>query len=392
MTSRRRDLLLAVVLGFVGTTAVEAQTVSDVLTFLLNNQSVQTGSVERDRQAALATTATISRALIANLATLPVPSSSSGFVYRFNSELGTMERASQNFGPFFVERAVTAGRGAVSFGVAFQQFRFTSLDGQHLRDGTLVTTANQFVDETAPFDVDRLTLDINASMATLYGSVGVGDRVEFGFAAPFLALDLSGSRVDTYRGQTFTQAQAEAHAAGLADIVLRSKVVVYQEEGSGLAGAVDVRLPTGRAEDLLGAGTPSVKFSAIGSLEGERISSHANAGFTFGGLAREFSAAAAIAAPAAARLTIDGEVLARIIDGTGGIISVAAPHPTLQDVQTLRLVPAGSRLTMVSVVTGFKWNLADTWVLAGSVTIPLTSDGLTSPFTPFIGLDYMLGR
>jgi hypothetical protein len=276
--------------------------------------------------------------------------------------------------------------------VAFQQFRFTSLDGQHLRDGTLVTTANQFVDETAPFDVDRLTLDINASMATFYGSVGVGDRVEFGFAAPFLALDLSGSRVDTYRGQTFTQAQAEAHAAGLADIVLRTKVVAYQEEGSGLAAAVDVRLPTGRAEDLLGAGTPSVKLSAIGSLEGGRISSHANAGFTFGGLAREFSAAAAIAAPAAARLTIDGELLARIIDGAGGIISVAAPHPTLQDVQTLRLLPAGSRLTMVSVVTGFKWNLADTWVLAGSVTIPLTNDGLTSPFTPFIGLDYMLGR
>src|SRR4051794_8072316 len=88
-----------------------AQTVSDVLTFLVTNQGVQTGSVERDRDAALATSATISRALLANLATLPVASSSSGFVYRLNPELGTVERVTQNFGPFFVERAMTAGKG-----------------------------------------------------------------------------------------------------------------------------------------------------------------------------------------------------------------------------------------------------------------------------------------
>src|SRR6476660_6393439 len=145
---------------------VAAQSVSDVLTFLVTNQGVQTGSVERDREAALATSATISNALLANLATLHLPTSSSGFLYRLNPDLGTVERATQNFGPFFVERALTAGKGQVSFGLSFQQLRFTSLDGHDLRDGSLVTTANQFVDETAPFDVDQLTLDISASMAT----------------------------------------------------------------------------------------------------------------------------------------------------------------------------------------------------------------------------------
>jgi hypothetical protein len=392
MGNRYRELILAAALGLACATGAGAQTVTDVLTFLLNNQSVQTGSPDRDRQAALATTATISRALAANLATLPVPSSPSGFVYRFNSDLGTMERASQNFGPFFVERALTAGRGVTSFGLAFQQFRFTSLDGQSLRDGTLVTTANQFVDEAAPFDVNQLTLDIDTSVVTFYGSIGVSDHMEVGFAVPFMALNLSGTRVDTYRGQTFTQAQAEAHASGLADIVVRTKIVAFQEEGSGLAGAVDVRLPTGRSQDLLGAGTPSVRFSAIGSLEGGRLSSHANAGFTVGGLARELSGAAALAAAAGGRLTIDGELLGRIIEAPSGIVPVSATNPTLQGVQTIRLLPGGSRLVMVSAVAGFKWNLSDTWVLGGSVNIPLTSDGLTAPFTPFIGLDYSLGR
>src|SRR5262249_30990473 len=87
-----------------------AQTLSDVLSFLVTNQSVQTGSIERDRAAAAGASATISRALLANLATLPVATSSSGFVYRLNPELGTVERVTDSFGPFFVERALTAGK------------------------------------------------------------------------------------------------------------------------------------------------------------------------------------------------------------------------------------------------------------------------------------------
>jgi len=36
------------------------------------------------------------------------------------------------------------------------------------RSGSLLTTANQFTDESTPFDVDQLTLNIDASIATLY--------------------------------------------------------------------------------------------------------------------------------------------------------------------------------------------------------------------------------
>ena len=73
-------------------TPSHAQSVADVLTFLVTNQSLQTGSFERDRDAAQATSETISRAVLANLATLPVTTSSGAFVYRLNSELGTVER------------------------------------------------------------------------------------------------------------------------------------------------------------------------------------------------------------------------------------------------------------------------------------------------------------
>jgi len=373
-------------------TAVYAQSVTSILTFLLQNQSVQTGSPERDRAATQATADTISCALLANLATLPVPTSSGAFSYRLNPELGTVERTTQNFGPFFVERAQTAGRGQASFGVTFEHFRFTSLDGRNLRDGTFVTTANQFVDETSPFEVDRLTLNIDTSVATVYGNVGITNRFEIGAAAPFVQLQLDGSRVDTYRGRDFTQASASARAVGLADVVVRGKYTLYSSDGDGVAAAVDVRLPTGHEEDLLGAGTSSVKFSGIGSIDRGPVAAHLNAGVALGGLAREVSYSAAIEVAATPRATVVGEVLGRTIDSPGHIIQVSATNPSIAGVQTIRLAPDTSMLNIVTLVPGFKWNLSATWVLAANVTIPLTTGGLTAPVTPFVGIDYSLGR
>ena len=369
------------------------QTVSDVLDFLVTGHSVATGSVERDAAAAAATSLTISRALLANLATLPVTTSSGGFIYKFHPELGTVQRATPSFGPFFVERAAAPGHGTGSIGLTLQSWRFSALDGRNLRDGSLETTANQFVDEQAPFDVDRLRLAIDANVATLHGSLGIGDRTEISAALPLIVLSVDGSRVNAYRGQIFTQAEASSTAVGLADMVLRTKYTLFEEEGAGVAAAVEARLPTGRQEDLLGTGAMSWKLSAIGSLEGQTLSSHINAAFGFGGLARDVTLAGAVAASASTRLTVTGEIVGRWMNLPGGIATAAAIHPTLRDVRTLRLVPDGSMMTMISAAPGVKWNVSDTWVLVANAAIPLTRAGLTAGITPFIGFDYTnLGR
>ena len=92
-------------------TPAAAQTVSDVLSFLLTNRAVQTDDFERDAAAATATRDTVTTLLGAELATLPPSLSSAGFTYRFNPMLGTAERASASFGSFFTERSLTSGRG-----------------------------------------------------------------------------------------------------------------------------------------------------------------------------------------------------------------------------------------------------------------------------------------
>src|SRR5262249_8512414 len=303
-----------------------AQSVSDVLTFLMTNQSVSTGNRAEDRAAALATSATISRALLANLATLPVTASSGGFVYRMNPALGTVERVTQSFGPLFVERPLTAGDRQVSLGVTFQQLHLTLLDGHDLRDGSLVTTANRFVNDATPFDVNRLSLKMDSSITTLYANLGITDRVEVGVAVPVVGLGLDGARVNTYFGQSYTQATATSTVIGFADVVAHSKYSLYADEGTSVAAAVDFPLPTGQREELLGAGSASVRIAGIASLESGRWSTHVNLGMTFGGLATEFNYAGALAVAANARVTVTGELVGRWLNSPGGIAAVPATN------------------------------------------------------------------
>lgn len=369
-----------------------ATTVQDVLAFLVTNQGVQTSDFDKDRAAAEATRATLTRALLSAIATLPVNTSSSGFTYRLNPALGTVERASETFGPFFVERALTSGAGQASFGLTFQHASFQSLDGHNLKDGEFVTIANQFRDEPAPFDIETLTLDVRMDTATVFANVGITDRLDAGVAVPIVRLDISGTRLNTYRGRTLLQARARAERLGLADIALRSKVRLTNPGPGAFAAGVEVRLPTGRDEDLLGAGEPALRVQGLASAEAGRTSVHGNITLGAGGLGREVSYGGAVAVAATPRLTLVGEVLARRIAGVQRVSEVIAPHPRINGVDTMRLIPAGGDQTTGFAVTGFKWNVTGTWLLHGHVLWPMTETGLTAKFTPTVALDYSFTR
>ena len=184
------------------------QSATEIVGFLMLNQAVPTADFERDRAAADAARQTIVNALLVNLASVPLSSSSGGFVYRFNEQLGTAERAADTFGPFFVERALTAGKGpSLVRGLGVERL-VRRARWQEARDGTLLTIANQFRDEAAPFDTEKLTLKIRSSGMTIFGSVPVSDRLEIGAALPLLRLELDGARINVYRGATLAQATA----------------------------------------------------------------------------------------------------------------------------------------------------------------------------------------
>jgi hypothetical protein len=249
------------------------QSISEVLSFLVTNRSIPTDDFVRDEQAAIATRDTISKLLVLELATLP-SSSGGGFTYRLDPALGTVIRASDSFGPLFTERSLLSGQGRASFGMSFSSVIFDNIDGRNLRDGTLVSTASVFRDETTPFDIETVSLRIRTDTVTLNGTVGITDRFDLSGGIPFIRLNLEGERVDTYRGRELLQASGSASTAGLGDVVLRARYNVYRSGASGMAIGGEVRLPTGNEEDLLGAGSASFTPRFIGSYEQDRVGIH----------------------------------------------------------------------------------------------------------------------
>ncbi len=364
----------------------------DVVEFLVTNQSVQTGDFVKDKAAAAAASDTIGRALLVSLSTLPTSASSAGFTYRFNPALGTLERTSDSFGPSFVERALTSGRGRAAFGITWDHATFDRLDNRPLDDGTLVTTANRFTDEPAPFDVETLTMDVTATVVTGFATVGVTDRLDIGAAVPFIWLDLSGRRDDVYRGESFVQARATASSNGFGDAAIRAKYGLVQSGGAGLAVGAELRLPTGRSEDLLGTGEVASRVLAIGSFEGSRVGIHGNVGLGWGGVSDEWTYGAAFVVAVAPRLTLATELMGRHLGDVSPVADVTAPHPEIPGVQTIRLDAGSPGLDVSAGALSFKWNPAGAWLVKASVMLPVSHGGLTAATRTTIGLDYAFGR
>lgn len=397
-SSRRRCqswaslLTMALLLLAPPSTASAQDPLSDVLSFLLTNRGVPTGDFERDAAAARATRDTMSRLLFVELATQPVSAASPGFVYHLNPTLGTPQRGSESFGPFFTERSLTTGARRLTLGLAFTSRRFTNLDGRDLDDGRFVTSGNQFRDEAQPFDVETLSLSLESRTFSVTGTVGLHDRVDIGVVVPFVSLALQGQRTNTYRGTSVVQATADATASGIGDVAVRSKVRLLGARGSGLASVIEVQLPTGREEDLLGAGSAAVLIGLVASAERGPIGLHGTAGVSRGGLSAAWHYRGAFTANASRHVTLVAELMGAHVDEAGSIGLARAPHPTISGVDTLRLLPEGRGNQTVQAVLGAKWNVARTWLVGVHATMPVTAGGLRAAPALVIGLEYSTGR
>ena len=371
-----------------------AQTTSarDVLSFLMTTQAVATGDFVKDREAADATRDTIARALLVEMATLPLATSSGAFTYRFNPDIGTMERVTQSFGPYFINRVITAGRGQTTMAVAFRHADFVRLSGRDLRDGSLVTTANKFRGEATPFDVEALSLNLQMQTTTFSGNYGLTDRVDLSVAVPLVHVALSGERINTYGGASLVQATGSATSSGLGDIALRSKFQLWRNPAASLGGEVEFRLPTGSVENLSGSGEAALKPTVIMSAGTGPVEVHGNAGFVVGGLSNEFSVGGAVSIAARERLTVSFEALVRHISALHSIREVSQPHPLFAGVDTIRLLPDAGATTETISAAGVRWNPAGGWILNAYMLTPIGGQGLRSRPSPTISLEYSMIR
>ncbi len=395
------------------------------------------------------------QALLTLLSTYPVGSPSGGFTYIFDPALGTFTRASESFGPFFAERALTIGRTKVSVGLGHQRATYDTFEGLNLRQrdlkffvrhidccsragGSASQPDNSLL--TPAFEGDlvetALALDLVTDTTVLSVNYGVHDRLDIGVAIPFVRVRMDASVVasierlataaepTTHRfegpdpdQQTF---RASGQASGLGDVVLRAKYLVLPVTGGGLAGAVDVRVPTGDETNLLGTGGVQGRAYAIASFTHGRVSPHLNLGYTFssrGALPRtrlrdEINGALGFDLVMTPRATLAVDVLSRILldagrlrqadkifefipagtgsgGGGGGGGGGGQPAPSVAQTvtrQELQLEPGNLRLFLGSA--GIRFSPWRSVLVTAGFLFPLTEAGLRDRVTPVIGLDY----
>jgi hypothetical protein len=262
------------------------------------------------------------------------------------------------------------------------------LNGFRLDDGSLVTVANKFRDETVPFDTESLTLNLSASTVTFFANVGVTDELDIGIAAPFARISFDGERLNVYRGTPHVQAFASGTASGPADFAVRAKYALLTTRVAGAAVAGEVRLPVGDEENLLGAGSTSWRLLGVASFEGGAVSFHANAGIVRGGITDETLVAGALSLAPHPRTTVTLEFLRRHVSGIGDFSLSSARHPSVSGVDTFRLTTSPEASTLYTVIPGVKWNISETFVIGGHVLWPVGDRGLTASIVPTIAFEY----
>ena len=371
---------------------VHAQSLVSQLGALLTEQRATVPTFVPDVEAAVATATTVAGLFSVELSNLPLASSSGGFVYRLNPSLGLVERASDGFGPFFTERLLRNSRGQTSIGFSLQGAAFTSLQGADLTTGTFPTNAARLTGATQAFSVDTLNLELDGRSFTGFVSHGLTDRLAVGAAVPIVHVRFSGDRVRTVNGVTTLMSSRSGSATGLGDMSVQGRYTVSGEALRGFSVGADLRLPTGREEDLLGSGDTALRMLGIGSWEEGQLALHANGGVGVGGASREIFWSTATTFAVTPRVTAVGEVMGRRLSELSMVQDVYEPHPLIQGVETMRWLPNDPGIHTMFVVTGAKWNIASSWLLNTNLLIRVTDAGLRARVTPAISLDYAFER
>ena len=381
-----------VVIGMVcSANPASAQSLRDVVTFLLTNRTVATDDFVRDQQAAKAASDAVTGFLLIDLNALPISTSAGGFTYRLDPEIGISVRSSDSFDPFFTRRALTAGAQQVTFGVSYQQSSFRTIDGRALRSGSLISTASRIRGQTDYFDVETVAMRLEVDTATMVANAGVTDRFEVGAALPMVRVTLDGQRQDTYRGSGTLQASASSTTSGPGDLLLNAKYEVIRDSHRGVAVGAEARLPSGSVQNLLGTGKIGGGPLVIASIGDQRTSVHGNLGYAVGGLSRSIDYSGAATFAASNRLTLIGELSGHRLANVGRLTETAAPNPSLVNVETVRLTSTNETISRIVAVAGLKWNFRSTWLLSANVVRPLSDAGLNAPWTPTITLDHSFG-
>lgn len=195
-----------------------------------------------------------------------------------------------------------------------------------------------------------------------------------------------------------------------------------------LAGEVDLRLPTGDDENLLGTGGTQTRLMLIAGMSRGSFAPHVNFGYVFsnGTVSSDVAevhipsidGSAAIAGltqpdidlsvpdeitytggfdwAATRRVTIAADVIGRTlrnvtrfeVSNSSFQYRTVDTGPVLTDTRSQLNLKGVNNLSLVLGAVGTKLNIATNLLLTANVLFPLSNGGLRPRVTPVVGLDY----
>ena len=396
--------------------------------FSLFNPEVGLGAPNQ-QQTALQIVNQFLKVVPTQLASVPLGSSSGGFTYSFDSSLGTSVRNTQTFGPTFADRATTIGAKQFALGFNYQHVHFDSLGGQSLSDGSAAFYISHFVTGQAE-DTDlvkvNLQLSLSQDTAVFFANDGVTNRLDVSVIVPVVRISMSGTSTQEINrlataatptihefanGASVNVVNQSGTTTGIGDIVVRAKYQLVRLPEGGLAVALDFRLPSGDADNLLGTGSKQTKLTLIASGGRNRFSPHVNLAYAFsngstavdtgsGGAfslagSDEFDYTGGVEFAAMPKLTILGDIIGRNLRNIGQLTNTSNTFlyqtvtggPSLQFVAPSLTYQPGSQNLLLGTA-GAKFNVWQNLLVSANVLFPITSSGLRIGVAPVVGLEY----
>ena len=366
-------------------------------------------------------------ALTSQLATVPLPSPASGFTYSFDAATGTFMRSTRSFGPILAERGETIGRGKIAFGYSYQFFSYDALDGLRLASIPAVFTHDNPEAGGGRADVVATANTVEATVNRFTGALtyGLSGRVDVSLAVPVVTTRLSllsnatihrigtGSNLgvhyfrdpDAIGGYGSTrQYFAEGTAGGVGDLVARVKATMMREGARALAAGLDVRMPTGDEQNLLGAGAVGIRpFVAFSSQMGA-FAPHANAAYQWNGesliggnvregvkgdLPDQFTYAVGGDVLVAPRLSMIVDLFGQRVVSSPRLVAVESTRSGVAGTVTLDDIRFVNESYWTSSGSfGLKANLISRMLLTFNLQFAMADGGLTDRLSPLVGMEW----
>jgi hypothetical protein len=338
---------------------------------------------------------------------VPIPSGSVSASYAFDPKLETYVRQERPFAPVLSLNARTDGKGVLTIGTAYSYVNYKTFNGED-RHNVVFPAPLGVTDVLGNPVSDQVLFDfkLQQSIYTVALSYGLLDNVDVGVLIPVIKEQFRGSIIDRFFSETGNTLQPavlltdgagnfafvpdprqanvyppvtlQAYSVpvgnlplpgvvyrkntyGMGDLLLRTKVFFGTFGVFDVGSALNMALPTGDEDDLLGVGSVRFEPTLIISTSTGLFAVHTNQGV---------------------HVDVDDQDRDRYDYTLGGEVLVTPWLSLLLD-QVGRIEFSGSDQTQkFDVVPGVKVNAFGNFFVGFNAILPLNHDGLRTDFTP----------